>query len=485
MAGEWPYRISDVMGLLSMQTPKSKSVRVACPFCGNTKSERTLSVDTETEVFHCFRCGESGRSGAVLYSKVMSMSTKDAHHEICSALGIDEKGSMKERVRIVAPIAASIDTKETPVASAELRDLAYSKMLSILPLSAEHKEKLLERGLFEGEIDELGYKSLVKTEDGKEQFKIPETITKENISVNGVPGFYRTKNKGIPILNIINGITVPYIDVNGNITGIQIRRNDEDIKEGESKYYWLSSKEKLGGTKPAGMIHYACDFLEENGKKFPLFKKGKNGLTYALITEGAMKADITHKISGLPVIAIPGVSILKGLEADLPRLKELGVSGFCICFDKDQITNLNVLKAQERLAQTLAAAGFEVKNATTWDNSYLRMASIEGKAEYVLSGFSNELDFAFTPKTLSEAIEDERLGQILMDLIEMGRKTIILAFEDKEMVKDPKNKEMYKTLYKMAKEMGFACSYGIWELLHKGIDDFYAEMERNVKYIRA
>ena len=223
------------------------------------------------------------------------------------------------------------------------------------------------------------------------------------------------------------------------------------------------------------MIHYACDFeINTNGAWQPKVFEGKSGEKYMCITEGAMKGDIAHMISGKPFICIPGVSIHKDLEKDLPKLKKIGVTTFIICFDADQLMNINVLKQNKKLSEMLMAHGFKVKNGTLWNLTYKTILNNYKK-------FDLFYDFIFTSKTLKKAIEEKKLNDILDELISLGRLNIFFVLSDRFTKED---KERYSELLKLAKSKNMkSCKYVQYSIKYKGVDDFFAGTQRNVKYV--
>ncbi len=482
MNSDWLYSMKDVIGLMQQdgyfndRIPSGGEYRCSCPACGNgRKINRNFSVDLDSEVFGCFSCGLKGRFSQNLYASVYRIDRAAAQKEIMSRLGISKYQAFPKRERRVSEPVASINT-EAEIAPIDTRDQVYRTTLKCLKLSDKHKEDLLNRGLTEREISELGYKTF-PGDDVKTVWNIIDGLKAQNLNPEGCAGFYKTKNKNLwfcknPKRDVI---MVKYMTFNNKLSGFQMRRNNEDIVDGGEKYLWWSTKQENHGTKPQGMIHYACDFEKnEAGEYQPKVYEGQSGEKYMCITEGAMKGDIAHMISGKPFICIPGVSIYKDLIADLPKLKEIGVTTFVMCYDTDQLMNINVLRHQITLAEILHESGFKVVNGTVWNISY---KTREGN----IAKFDLKNDFVFTSKTLKEAIEDEKLDSILEELIKMQRLSVFFAVSDDFTKED---KENYKKLLSAAKTASFkSCKYVQFSMRYKGIDDFYAGTERNVEYV--
>ena len=61
-----------------------------------------------------------------------------------------------------------------------------------------------------------------------------------------------------------------------------------------------------------------------------------------LLTEGPLKADVIHYITGQTVIAVPGVNSLKHLKETLEYLQSQGTTKVMTCFDMDYLKNPHV-----------------------------------------------------------------------------------------------------------------------------------------------
>ncbi|MCI9224153.1 MAG: hypothetical protein HFE91_01640 [Acutalibacter sp.] len=109
----------------------------------------------------------------------------------------------------------------------------------------------------------------------------------------GVPGFFRTKVGWWSFIHQRSGILIPVRDVQGRIQGLQLRLDNTENR----KFRWISSVELTGGCGSPAWTHLA----------------GKPG-KMVVLTEGPMKADVIHALSGLTVLAVPGVNALQRLE---------------------------------------------------------------------------------------------------------------------------------------------------------------------------
>ena len=89
----------------------------------------------------------------------------------------------------------------------------------------------------------------------------------------------------------------------------------------------------------------------------------------ALLTEGPMKADVIHTLTGLTVIAVPGVNTLTQLEKALTALRKEGLSEIMTAFDMDMATNYYVRDAYKKLLELLANMNFKY-GTYVWDPRY-------------------------------------------------------------------------------------------------------------------
>lgn len=473
------YTIADVLRLEGISYPNGKSVRIQCPFCGGQKIHKNFGIDLNSEVFNCFNCGISGRGATNFYAYLHECSTKEAYAQINVALGIspvaDKNMKMPPR-KASAPMAEVIESAE---ADLETRNNTYSNMLQCLSLLPKHLEDLLSRGFTEDEVRTLGYKSYPKkNKDGitKEYFDIPKRLYEKKCTFKGVPGFYKTKSKGYwTLCGRSGGILVPYKSFDNKIEGFQLRKDNEDLivyEDGskENKYSWISSGNLNEGCRASTKVHYACDF-RWNGESFePILKSGS-----ILLTEGAMKADLAHAISGYPVIAIPGVtSATDALRENIQKMNGIGLKKIYIAYDMDRIMNINVLKGLEKIKSLIEAESVEVEELF-WSN---RIVDFQKKHFNIDPSTS----FIFSPETITSK-DNTDIHNILADCISLGRKKIFFAFRNSEDVK--KNYSEYQRLCKIIEKSDIQekVTPCFWSLKLKGIDDFYAHKSRGVQYI--
>ena len=119
--------------------------------------------------------------------------------------------------------------------------------------------------------------------------------------MQGVPGFFMddTGKWTVRYFQRTAGIIVPYVGIDGLIQGLQTRldvpikgKDDPPDKVG-MKYLWLASADK-----PMGVL------LRESS---PFVGDPHARVIY--VTEGALKADIAHALSGRTFVATGGAGL--------------------------------------------------------------------------------------------------------------------------------------------------------------------------------
>ena len=232
--------------------------------------------------------------------------------------------------RKVTPVP---EMREYPITDVEIRHATYSALLSNLTLAPDHKQNLLDRGLTEQDISRLGY----KTTPIVGMTVIAKKLLTDGFYLTGVPGFYRDASRSWTFITEKRGILIPVRDIQGRIQGLQIRRDDVQKR----KFRWVSSADKPDGCRAMGWTHLA-------GPVRPTM----------ILTEGPMKSDIIHALSGLSVLAVPGVNALTTLRESLTNLRNEGLYEIKTAFDMDFSTNHNVQNGYKNLLALLDEMGF-------------------------------------------------------------------------------------------------------------------------------
>lgn len=484
---DFPYTISDVLRMEGITyKPGKENIRVHCPICNCKKFSQDLTVNLKTEIFNCYAgCGLRGRGATNFYAYLHGISSKEAYENIMSELGLTNTRTHHEtRTRIIDEVK---EEPSAPEVSDEVKDNTYTHLLSHLKLSERHKNDLLDRGYTAEEISLCNYVSYpcVKPEGITEElFQVPAQLLAQHCELYGVPGFYRTKSKNSwSMMRSKGGIMVPYRNFYNQITAIQIRKNSEDIyrdpESGKmaSKYFAFSSSGYKDGCKSSAQAHFACDFVcdKESHLQHPLISKG-----VIAITEGALKADLAFRISGIPFIGFPGVNcVLSVLDNIIPLLKDIGVHTIAVAYDMDRVTNINVSEALYQVKNFIIEKQMNCQEVT-WSKTLVKLDGSQ-------STINIDSDFVFTAQTLKKAMERKTLpnknsiDDILSRCIKIGKKNILFAFKNTKEITE-QTKELYHVLEKRCISMGLSCAAVLWSLKLKGIDDYFACNKRNIDY---
>ena len=132
--------------------------------------------------------------------------------------------------------------------------------------------------------------------------------------------------------------------------GSRIAANAKLIRHG--KFRWVSGTGRTDGCKAEGWVHIAGE-----------------PRAMVLLTEGPMKADVIHYLTGQTVLAVAGVNTLTQLELILPQLHEQGVERIMTAFDMDFMENPHVQGGYRTLVSLLSDAGFRY-GTYLWDPRY-------------------------------------------------------------------------------------------------------------------
>ena len=141
---------------------------------------------------------------------------------------------------------------------------------------------------------------------------------------------------------------MPVRDIQGRIQGLQIRRDNAKKR----KFRWFSSTDRKDGCRAESWTHLAGAIRNK-----------------VLLTEGPMKADVIHALTGITVLAVPGVNALAQLQKTLEQMQAEGLREIKTAFDMDLRTNLHVREAYQKLLELLKAMGFRY-GTYLWDERY-------------------------------------------------------------------------------------------------------------------
>lgn len=330
--------------VLDSRTLRREEVEASCPFCGDHgKGKYHLSLNTQTDQYHCLLCGTKGNS-VTLYAQLHQISNKEAYLEL------DRGGNIYPLPRQPEPQHPEPQPRPLPQ-----RHVVYRDILSLLTLSDRHMENLLGRGLSEERIVRNLYRSMPETAEGKKL--LAHLLRSCGHDLEGIPGFrttYGTWTACGP-----NGFLIPVRNKDGLIQGLQIRLDDAD--QPNRKYRWFSSRNLPHGTRSYSWIHITGNVQSKR--------------TY--LTEGALKGDsASFLMDDALFVCLGGVNATNGL---VETLRDLGVTEVVEAMDMDQTTNPHVRRAVQeirRIVQTVPSIRYR---KYIWSQSY------KGIDDYVLS----------------------------------------------------------------------------------------------------
>ena len=334
------FDMSDIIYLLGFPpSPNGQSsYYVHCPCCDESPRKRHLNINLKKNVFRCPRCGVSGGMFD-LYSLVTGIPRKDAREAIAARLGVAEIRAELQRSKTELP-----EVQEYPITDLETRNETYSALLSKLKLAPDHRDNLLARGLTEDEIDRLGYKTMPVIG----HTALAKQLQSEGAYLSGVPGFSRIKEDAWTFDHDQRGILIPVRSVDGQIQGLQLRR--DDVKK--RKFRWITSAEMKDGCRAESWTHLSG----------PAARR-------IILTEGPMKADVIHSLTGETVLAVPGVNALGQLRKTLAALLEAGTTEIKTAFDMDFASNWHVQNGYINLMKLIDTMGFHF-GTFLWDPRY-------------------------------------------------------------------------------------------------------------------
>lgn len=268
----------------------------------------------------------------------------------------------QDRSKVSATSASSIRNSgnsgklksENNLADADTRHEVYTYLLECLNLNALHGSHLIyERGLHDRTIASCIYASV--PEDDELERVMAKLRAKFGDRLKGVAGFYKDSDGLWQMRSLPDGFFVPYRDVFGRISGIQIRRDAHK----KPKYFWFSTppEDFREGTSSGSHLHFtAPDLAIRSGE--------------IIITEGALKADSITIFMDEPCVALAGVTTANfdKLPAELKKSVST-LRKVKIAYDADFLENEHVKKAIIKLSRSLRAFGFEV-DIWTWNPDY-------------------------------------------------------------------------------------------------------------------
>ena len=252
----------------------------------------------------------------------------------------------------VGPIPHSYGAPpQNPALELDAQHLIYSALLDSLVLRPEAVADLLRRGLTEEDIQAVGYRSIPAA--GSEVQRLIHQLVDRfgEECLRRCPGFVdRNGRTGFRTAREQDGYMVPYRDENARITGLQFR-----LLGGK----YLTAR----GASTALMSHVAG--RPESGSDL-------------YVTEGAVKAQVAHRLGGINVVGLPGQSLSENHVASLLRMQPGRV---IVALDEER--NDNTDRARDRWLRILFHAGLPTFRAT-WEG--LDVGGPKGLDDLLFSG---------------------------------------------------------------------------------------------------
>ena len=222
--------------------------------------------------------------------------------------------------------------------------------LSATVIKAVHAVCDCMTGIGEGALGVIDHRMVAeyRTTPAVGTTMLAKQLLAEGHYLPGVPGFYHNTNGEWSFIRESRGIMIPVRSPEGKIQGIQVRRDNLTKR----KFRWISSVGKPDGTPAEGWTHLAGTPQEA-----------------ILLTEGPLKADVIHHLTGYTVLAVPGVNSLSQLKTALEYMREHGTRQVMTAFDMDYLSNPHVQNGYMELTRLLSEMDFHF-GTYLWDPQY-------------------------------------------------------------------------------------------------------------------
>jgi hypothetical protein len=233
-------------------------------------------------------------------------------------------------------VRVGTDIAQSPIASIEIRDFVYGKLLDLSP-STLYPDALIagEKGLLARGLSECHFSNYGGLPTGsRERDRLARLLLQEikvyfpgTGSLHGIPGFWED-NRGVHLWKpkdyLLPRLLIPVRDGSGRIQACQMRLPFA-AKKG-LRYLWLSSSDLPHGTSSGSPLHF----------KFRLADLPRDARV--VIVEGVLKADVLSAIHPeLYIVATPCVTSNHNALVELTRGRAV-----LMAFDQDLYTNETV-----------------------------------------------------------------------------------------------------------------------------------------------
>lgn len=376
---EFPFTMEQVVGLLDFGHYRSRGnvMDVDCPRCGHKDK---LHIDLVKETYFCWHTGcefnQQGGGMLDLYANCRGLNRSEARQEIMESLNLNDLTKSEIVNKVTAIKSEKEKYKESKIRNIKDLNNTNHGVVRNTTLAKDHIANLIGRGLGYDAIVSNHYRTMPTTNLKEHAIK----LLYEGLYVDGIPGFYRKEPENKDdlcwsMVELKRGILIPYVDYKNRIQGFQIRKDDKllktwiDNKDGklkkEKKCNWFSSPNRKDGCSCLGWVHFAVDFILKSNGEYEMNLSSDE----ILLTEGALKADIHHYLTGEDCIAIPGVMHRSELKKVLPLLKSKGIRKINIAFDMDYLKKESVQNSLKSIIELILSYGIEAEQIV-WNPLY-------------------------------------------------------------------------------------------------------------------
>ncbi|MCC9644985.1 phage/plasmid primase, P4 family [Rhodopirellula sp. JC740] len=288
---------------------------IPCPTCGGETRWRVYDDFDETGGARCNHCGD-GRGFADGFGVIMwrrNCSFPEALQLVDDYLDGTPASDRASKSPAKALSASSTNRSQTPDSSdADYIDQTLRRIGELLGLSDSHRQHLVDRGFTSATIGRVGFWSLGLPH---QTLTMATMYGQDRRFPDRVPGF-----KGLSP-GSSEGLAIPVRDSRGRIAGTQLRHFAPNAK---SKYTWLK-----GNVSSGSRVHHTPGFNEGRANEIR-------------VTEGPIKAELAYQFTGVPAMAIAGVSSIRRL---MPEIDTANPKVVRVAFDMDAESNKAVAKA--------------------------------------------------------------------------------------------------------------------------------------------
>lgn len=300
----------------------------------------------------------------------------------------------------------TVTKEKSNIADEYTLDKVFKIFIECCKLSDSHKKYLLEvRHLTEVEIEQFKLftfpsRGILRTflKRIKEEFGSTDILER-------IPGFYKRVKEDNYTFMRYTGIGIPITNENGNIVGIQIRKDNDDGQ----RYTWFSSAFAINDEKNEN------EKGTSSGSPVAVIYPEKIKFKAVFITEGFFKAVEISKNFDCIALSVQGVSTWKPIKAIIDELpNKVNIPNFNIkyifpAFDADMCRNINVYLQLKKMTDSLRVDRDFIINYICWDMNLGKGIDdmlIAGNKSFIKSIDKDSYDRAY--KELIEKIIKEK-----------------------------------------------------------------------------